>query len=441
MIKKYNIKKRREVLKLSASFLIAFFVFSSCKKEITTVGTDINPNELNIVVQDTFSVITKTVITDSLPTDETTTNLLGGLTDPELGKVDCGIVTQLRLSSESPNFGNIADITVDSVVLSFVYDSRLHYGELQPLTFEVFEIGTQLDKEEEYYRNTPVTTVGSNLIVPGMETILPEPNTNVIVADDTLAPMLRIHLKTSLGEYFINNVSQLNSNDNFTTFFKGLYVKLASSNTFQENEGTVLYFSLLNALSNMVLYYTIGGENKKFTFNINSNSARFNKMDFDFTSTPLESSINSEASAQEKIYFQASHIRPEFHFPFLDQFGDNRNIVINKAELIVPVQDFESSPFDPSNALFIGRVSSNFLSGLTFDYSAGSTINYDFTDNIFRFNLTRDLQRVVSGEIENTGYRVFSTNFFGSSIERIIFSGPKSIAKDKTKLIITYTEY
>ncbi len=441
MTKTYKIKKRREVIQLSASFLIALFIFSGCKKEITTVGTDINPNGLNIVSQDTFTVITKTVITDSLPTDETTTNLLGGLNDPELGKVDCGIVTQLRLSSEAPNFGNVNDITVDSVVLSLVYDSRLNYGNIEALTFEVFEITNLLDKEAEYYRNTAVSTTGSNLVLPGTETILPDPNSSVVVDGDTLAPMLRIHLNTSLGDYFINNSSGLSSNDNFTSFFRGLYIKLSNANTFQENEGTVLYFSLLNALSNMVLYYTIEGENKKFTFNINSNSARFNKMDFDFNSAPLESSINSDVAAQEKVYFQASHIRPEFHFPFLENFNESRNIVINKAELIVPVQDFNSSPFVPSNSLFIGRISSNFLTSVTFDYSSGSTVNYDNENKVYRFNLTRDLQRVVSGEIENDGYRIFSTNFFGSSIERIIFSGPKSITKDKTKLVITYTEY
>jgi hypothetical protein len=191
----------------------------------------------------------------------------------------------------------------------------------------------------------------------------------------------------------------------------------------------------------MVLYYTIGGEQKKFTFNINSNAARFNKMDFDFVNTPLESSLNIEEFAQEKIYFQASHIRPEFHFPYLTNFTESRNIVINKAELIVPVQNFSGSSFDPSNQLFIGRVSSNLLTTFTFDYSLGSTVTYNSEEKTFNFNLTRDLQRVVSGEIENIGYRIFSTNFFGSSIERIIFSGPKSITKDKTKLVITYTEY
>lgn len=441
MTKKYTNKKRREVIKLSATFLIALFIFSSCKKEITSVGTDINPNGLNIVSQDTFTVITKSVITDSLKTDETSINLLGGLNDPELGNVECGIVTQLRLSSEAPSFGNIGDITVDSVVLSFVYDSKLYYGNIAALTFEIFEITNSLDKDEDYYRYTSIGTTGSNLIIPGTETQKARPQSNVILADDTLVPMLRFNLNTSFGDYLISNASQMSTNDNFLSFFKGLYIKAIDLNNFDENEGTVLYFSLLNSLSNMVLYYDLAGQKKKFTFNINSNCARFNKVDFNYADTPLEQSINSEAVAQEKIYFQGSHIRPEFHFPYLDKFKEAGNVVLNRAELIVPVQNFENSPFDPSSDMFIGRISSNFLTALTFDYSSGSTVTFDSDENVFRFNLTRDLQRVISGEIENTGYRIYATQFFGSTIERTIFSGPNSITKDKTKLVLTYTEY
>ncbi|MFK8036788.1 MAG: DUF4270 family protein [Crocinitomicaceae bacterium] len=441
MTKKNTNKTWRKVFKLSATFLIAFFIFSSCKKEISSVGTDINPNGLNIVTQDTFTVVTKTVITDSLTTDETSINLLGGFNDPELGKVDCGIVTQLRLSSEGPNFGDPNDINVDSVVLSFVYDGKLHYGDITDLSFEILQITELLDKEEDYYRYTPISTTGSNLIIPGTESQKAKPQSIVVLADDTLVPMLRFNLKTSFGEDLINNADQMSTNANFTNFFRGIYVRATNLNNFDENEGTVLYFSLLDALSNMVLYYEIDGEKKKFTFNINSNCARFNKLDFDYSGTPLAQSINSEAAAQEKIYFQGSHIRPEFHFPFLDKFKDERNIVLNRAELVVPVQNFENSPFDPSTALFIGRISTNFLITLTYDYSNGSTVDYDPIANEFRFNLTRDLQRVISGEIENTGYRIFTTSFFGSTIERIIFSGPNSITKDKTKLVLTYTEY
>jgi len=439
MTKKYTTIRRREVIKLSASFLLAFFIFTSCKKEISTIGGDINPNGLNIIKQDTFTVITKSVITDSLSTDEKTNNLLGALNDPETGKVDCGIVTQIRLSSESPNFGDANLITVDSVVLSLVYSDKLNYGDISDLTFEVFEISDALAKDETYYRESEVTTTGSNLIIPGTETQRPKPESLVFLADDTLAPMLRLNLTTAFGDDLINNADQMTSNDNFLNFFKGLYIKVSNANSFGPNEGTVLYFDLLDALSNMVLYYDLAGTKKRFTFNINSTCARFNKIDFDYTGTPLELSIESADAAQEKIYFQGSHIRPEFHFPNITELANNRNIVINNAELVVPIQNYANSPFASSNEVFIGRIKDNFFTTSAFDYLQGGTVTN--SDNEFRFTLTRDLQRIISGEVENTGYRLFAPSFFGSSIERIIFSGPNSIAKNKTKLVITYTEY
>ena len=440
MTKKYTNRKRREVIKLSASFLIALFIFSSCKKEITTIGADINPNGLNVIKSDTFTVVTKTVIADSLPTNNTSVSLLGGLNDPEVGIVDCGIVTQLRLSSEAPNFGNVADITVDSVVLSFLYATKLFYGNITDLTFEVYEITDQLNNGDDYYANTSVTTTGSNLVIPGTETQEPSPYANVIVGSDTVSPMLRLNLTTAFGDYLISNADQMNTNENFITFLKGLYIKVTNTNSFAPNKGTVLYFALESALSNMVLYYTIGGENKKFTFNINTNTARFNKIDFNYTGTPLEASLNSTDAAQEKIYLQGSHLRPEFSIPFIEDLKLSGNKVINHAELIVPVQNFTASPFKPSNSLFLGRVSTSLQTDLTFDYPNFTTVNLD-DENTYRFDLTREIQRILSGAIENASYRLYPTNFFGSSIERTIFSGPKSIAKDKTKLVITYTEY
>ena len=442
MIRKFKNTLKREVIKLSASFLIGLVLLSACKKEVTTIGNDINPNGLTIITQDSFTVHTSSALVDSLPVDETSVSLLGGLNDPEFGLVDCGIVTQVRLSSEAPDFGDISQITVDSVVLAFQYVSNKFYGNVTELSFSVVEIGDNLVREDQdYYKNTPITTVGSELIKPGTETIKPNPFKKVIVGSDTLDPMLRLQLDPSFGTYLINNSSEMSTNDNFLNFFKGLYVKATNTSSLSINKGTVLYFSLESALSNLVLYYSIGGESKKFTFNINSNCARFNQMDFDRTGTPVEQSISNFEAAQDKFYMQGSNIRPEFQFPHILEFGKDKNRVINKAELIVPVQNFTSSPFGIENGLFIGRIKNKLETSLSFDYQSFSTVNYDQTNKTFTFNLTRDLQRVVSGEIENVGYRLYPTNFFGSTIERIIFSGPKANTKDKTKLRITYTEY
>ena len=117
MNKYKTLKNWRIVTKLSATFLLGAILISSCKKEESTVGSSINPNGLEVITSDTFSVKTYSSELDSLETDETSVSLLGAYNDPEFGLVDCGVVTQIRLSSEGPNFGDVNDITVDSVVV------------------------------------------------------------------------------------------------------------------------------------------------------------------------------------------------------------------------------------------------------------------------------------------------------------------------------------
>ena len=109
--------------------------------------------------------------------------------------------------------------------------------------------------------------------------------------------------------------------------------------------------------------------------------------------------------------------------------------------LILPVQDFQSDVFDPAISLFIAKYKDKYTSDFTKDYSSFSFVTYNETDKEFRFLMTQELQAILDGERENTGFRIYPGSFFGSSIERIIFSGANSSAKYKTRLEITYTEY
>lgn len=432
----------RKVTQLSASFLLGVLVFTSCKKEVTTIGNDINPNGLNVIIVDTFTVKSTTVIVDSLPTDETSISMLGALNDPELGITDCGIVSQIRLSSESPNFGDVSLITVDSIVLSFVYAGNKYYGELSEMAFEVFEINEDLAIDNDYYANSTITTKNGNLVDPGQGSVLPNPYLDVAIEGDTVAPMLRINLDPSFGTELINNASEMNTNDNFISFFKGLLIKAVGANDLAPNKGSVLYFSLENALSNMVLYYNVAGDSKKFTFNINSSCARFNKIDFDQSGTPVELVLNDENAANEKFYMQASHMRPEISFPYIMDLNKDNNVIINKAELILPVQDYNDNPFTPSLGLFIGKENTNLITDFILDYYLQYTdIPYNSEDKTFSYIVTRELQQVINGNLESKNLRIYPTNFHGSGIERVVFSGQNASNKDKLKLEITYTKY
>ena len=437
-----SLKNWRTVSKLSATFLLSITLLASCKKEDSAVGAGINPNGLSIFTTDTFTVKTYSEEVDSITTDETSVSLLGAYNDPEFGIVNCGIATQIRLSSESPNFGTVTD--VDSVVLSFAYSSIKYYGNIADLSFEVFEISDDLVRDDQdYYAFSPVTTIGSNLILAGYETITPKPYTDVVVGGDTLSPQLRINLDPSFGQTLIDNASQMTTNTTFTSYFKGLYVKVTDPSSLNSEEGSVLYFSLEDALSKLVLYYKNDAlENKTFTFNINSKCARFNKITFDKSGTDVQNTLDNPENGGEKFYMQSSSIRAIVELPHILDFYKDKKRIINKAMLIVPVQDFQPDVFDPTVSLFIAKVKSNLVSDLTLDYpNFNSLVTYDEDNKEFKFLLTREIQAILNGERENTGFRIYPGSFFGSSIERIIFSGANSSSKHKTRLEITYTEY
>ncbi len=443
MIKKNKGYNWRRVIQLSVSFLGLAIIFSACKKEVSTVGSSINPNGLNVITSDTFTVKTYSVELDSINTDETSVSLLGAINDPEFGITDCGIVTQIRLSSTSPNFGDVSQLTVDSVVLSLKYSSILNYGNLQALNFEVYEITDQLNIDDEYYASSPINTNGVDLIKPGTSTIFPNVFGNAVVGQDTLSPQLRLNLKTSFGDYLIANSNEMSSNDNFTSFFKGLYIKVTDASSLASGEGTVLYFSLEDALSKMMLYYTSGTEQKTFTFNINNKCARYNKMSVNRTGTDVDLVLNNPDLGQEKYYLQGTFIRPQVEFPYLMDLQKNGKVILNSATLIVPVQDYGGDLFPISSKLFFGNVEDKYVTGYIKDYNVKKDLvfNYDSDKKEFRFMMTQELQAILDGDKENKGFRMFPLNFFGSTIERTIFNGANANLKNKTRLEITYTTY
>jgi hypothetical protein len=55
--------------------------------------------------------------------------------------------------------------------------------------------------------------------------------------------------------------------------------------------------------------------------------------------------------------------------------------------------------------------------------------------------MTQEIQGILNGTRENTGFRVYAPSFFGSTIERVIFNGSQSSLKERARLEITYTDY
>ena len=151
---------------LSVIFLL-LTPFTACKKKDTDIGLDVQGGTaLGLNTIDTFEIRTYCELIDSVSSQLKSSNLLGSYVDPKLGTADYGFVTQLLLSANNPNFGDQSEITIDSVVLSLRYSTLntvSKYGELDPQTFEVYEVLDDIYYDSTYYTFSTVQTSTDNL--------------------------------------------------------------------------------------------------------------------------------------------------------------------------------------------------------------------------------------------------------------------------------------
>lgn len=453
-----QINSKRRVIQLSATFFICLLAFASCKKEESSIGDTLHGEGLNVIKLDTFSILTYSEEIDSMESDETSVNLLGNYNDPVFGNVDCGFASQIRLSSANPSFAaNPADVIVDSVVLGLSFASINFYGTpTDELTFEVYELTDDLVRDEqEYYTFQTPNTVGTNLVLAGSETQAPDFVGQQVVGDDTLSAHLRIHLDpATIGQNLvdINGNGEMATDDQFVNAFKGLYVKVDGAGL-SNDQGAVWYFSLENSLSKVTIFFHEVSDltPKEYAFSINSSAARYNVMNTDRSGTKVEALLNDPSLGQEEFYTQGSAIWSIIELPHIlelnyDAEGNDDRKIINRAQLILPVQDYTPDYFDPSANLFLAKIVDDNTSDFTLDYSfsstlAGNTVNYDQDAKEYRFEMTQEIQALLDGTRENTGYRIYSPAFYSSTVERVVFNGPNSPLKNKARLEITFTDY
>lgn len=442
---KLNTIKEGKRIVVSAIFLLILTVsLDSCQKEISDVGMGIQPEEdlLNATVIDTFQIESYTELEDSLKTDELSNNLLGSYVDPVFGKVTSDIYTQFGVATNLSTI-DILNTTVDSVKLQVRYSG--YYGEPDPQTFSVQRITERFYLDSTYYSTKTLTTDGVELIRPGFETITPDFSSEVIVGSDTLNPMIIFNLDTLLGKDILNNVSSgvLASETAFNNFFYGLH--LSVNNPSQAvNSGALLYFNMGDAQTKMIIYYTENGTSKQLAFPVGSTQARFSHFVHDYSGTPVENCMNTPSLGQKFYYAQTmAGVRGVLKIKGIDKLKDIGNIIINKAELYLPVQYYTTDPYTVSgNAFVFYNNTSGGASVMIDQISTTATYGgaYDNVKKAYTFNIGRHLQQVVRGDIPNLGF-ILNTSASSVSGGRIIFSGQNSPNREKPYLKVYYTKY
>ncbi len=441
---------------LSAIFFISI-LFTQCKKDESQLGLNVQPqsDQIGLNVNDTLSLITYTTLSDSIATDEISSGmLLGVYQDPFLGRAEASIYTELRLEGAvdfTPEGGTLSDLAVDSVVLYMAVSGG--YGNMDAQTYEVYQMTQSLDIDSTYYSNRNVATTSLNLVKAGEGTITVNPNLPGYVNGNlTSESILRIPL--SVNDFAMPIINQsgsgvLNANDGtgfFVEWFKGIYI--TTKNTVQStNEGAILYVDPISTNSKVTIYYRDNSgsaseyDTIQYDLNINSSCARFNHLEQDYSGTLVESQLLDSTEGQDVFFLQTmGGVRSKVAFPDLTSFLDSNKLIVNKAELILPVQYYASDAYVPSSELFLVRTLSDGSISFIPDYNEDRGGTFIESTNSYTFNVTRYLNQMIAGEYDNEPLTLVS---IGNAVtaNRVVFNGPETMLKEKPKLIITYSKY
>jgi len=428
---------------LAALFFALTLAFAACEKPEQRIGLDVQPEDdiLNLMYTDTFTIAALTVKEDSIKTDELSLSLAGNYIDPALGTVQTSFSTHLRLPTNNVDFGNLADIALDSVVLSLAYEGTI-YGNLNDQTWSVKELGEIIYVDSSYYSNRDVI-LGGELI--DMASATQEINLEDWIQQepDSLVPQLRLKLQNSFGERILaaSGTGDLANNDAFIQFIKGL--NISSSTT----DAGVIRFDVLSTASKVTLYYrnTVLEDTLQFALNINADCARFTRFNMDYSSGQLAGIENNPLNGDLLNYIQAGGgVKTKLVFPGLLELNNFEQRTINNAVLLLPIETADISSFEPQSSLFALTVNSDGESSAIPDQLLGPThIDgiYDEDNQWYRFNITRYVQAILNGDQENNELYLVS-NSSGVSVRRVILTGPNAFPEGDDKnmrLLLTFS--
>lgn len=439
MIKIKRSSDLRKVVILSASFLLAFF---SCRQDEEKLKPDFVKNSAYTQFTDQTEIRTKTLRSDSILADRVARGLAGIYRDSVFGLTRAALHVQPRLATNFLTLGEAGETLItDSLVLSLQYDGGYGDSTIQQ-TLEVYRIDEELDASESYPSNTVIETqtavLGSKTFRPDLENELRIISPNSTGGMDTLTvqPELRLRLDNALGDEILSKSgqSELENSNNFTSFFNGLKVMPPQAAVVNNNEAAILYYALTASATKMGLYYSAINSNGDTTkrvvdFPINSSSVRFNTFEHDYTGSEVGNQLAQTTADSNFTYTQAmAGVETLISFPNLVEKYEDSNIVVNKAELVLPAAGGSYANFGFASSLIVANKDASGNLEFIPDYFEGESYFGGFYDPItqsYRFNVGRYVQGLLNESINSNGLTLLLT---GSAVkaERAVIFGPKN---------------
>jgi hypothetical protein len=315
----------------------AWFLLMSCNKS-TTIGSELQPQNLGVVFTDTATILTSTIFVDTISTTNRELLLAGEYTDPVLGRVKASAFFNVQPFNTSFSFGSNPQF----ISAVFALPINFAYGDTTQLqTLSVHKLVEPINPQRVYrnkdvlaYEPTPIATAtfkGSDAVFGRVEIPLTDTFRDQIVA---LANSTAVSgLTQAQLDAFVKGFALVSHGGEALWGFRVTgQVPAAIEIRFRNELGSEQIYRIVarNAVSAET---DVSGERY--------NTQRFNHVEVDRTATPLQNLTQDyqtipSAQTQEQTFIQESlGIFTKIEFPYLSEFVKNQTIAINRADLVV----------------------------------------------------------------------------------------------------------
>lgn len=248
-----------------------FFLTISCSKP-NNIGLEIQPPSDIIILgqhNNLLTISTHTERQDSVQSDKFVSNLItGATTDNVFGNHTAEIATQMLLSSNNIDLGNVDSLVIDSMFLVYDYlDYYPKYTSLDTsLDFVVYELTEDLFHDSIYYSNSSFEYDETTPI-----------SLNTSFVDTASTKLVKIELKSVVAQKIFDEYKNSNSlftdNTSFLSFFKGFFISADMNmintmlylNPNGYNSKVTIFYHKLGSDTSLNLDFVLDGETQRIS--------------------------------------------------------------------------------------------------------------------------------------------------------------------------------
>jgi hypothetical protein len=417
-----------------------------------------NPDNFQVLFSDTSTVLTSTVIYDSVMTGGPSRLLLGRYVDPLFGPVQATTFIQPTLL----NSISLPDGAVyDSLVLSLHYEKTSEsyprrtytYGDTTKLmTVGIHALQADIMTKNSYYNEN---ATGYDSLPLGKKTFYPRPYSE---------RTLNIKLSNTLGQQIFDKAKSnlLSSNEDWLTLLKGLAVVPQRT----DNGAIVGFTTSQDSTSVKLHYHTTGTDDVTkgvHTFRV---SAAYNQIIADRSKTPLAGlkqrriALPSSATGERTFIQEGTGVLSRIDIPYIRSLKDIKYSVSNRAFLrVTPLRQSVTKlfPAPPVAYLYLANKNNEFLTPLL-DLKGGAVTGRYVVDLInntefYSFDVSKYVTDLLnSNRLENEGLLMvtsqlgkYSQQYLEAQVEtsmgvrRLVFGSQKNTSDRGIKLELYYT--